>query len=394
MNAAKRKPSPLDWTGTTPERLAAAAARADHAASSHLMAAWDAEVATTQPLDPTQDVAEWAERDIPEPAWLVRSLGWCPGAPHLVAGYGYSGKTTTLQAAAVAIATGRPLWGYYASRRGRVLHLDFEQGARLTLEKYQRLIRAAGVSLPPDTLRLRSLPSYRVGIETAEMLRREIDGFDLVIIDSLRAAAPGIDENDSRIREPLDMLGEVSIATNATIVVVHHARKPSVTDSGASRYAIRGSGAIYDACSSVLVMHGDKGQPPTVSHEKARELGQVVDDFCVAIRDVAGPTGPRWGLEVATFGAEVARAAREAAKAQQAQQAEDRDARMLLDWLRRHPGASLRGIISGAESAGLSVRAARRLTSSLRGQGVITVTTEGPASRHYVSECDRECDHT
>lgn len=92
------------------------------------------------------DAAEIA-RPLPSLSYLVPSLGIASGAPVLVAGYGFSGKTVSLQSFALSIASGRPLWGVYGVRQGRVRHFDFEQGSRVTHERYQRLSRGMGIDL-------------------------------------------------------------------------------------------------------------------------------------------------------------------------------------------------------------------------------------------------------
>jgi hypothetical protein len=48
---------------------------------------------------------------------------------------------------ALSIAAGRPVWGVYGCKRGTVVHVDFEQGRRVTHERYQRLARGMGVDL-------------------------------------------------------------------------------------------------------------------------------------------------------------------------------------------------------------------------------------------------------
>ena len=78
---------------------------------------------------------------LPELDYLVREIGLVAGggAPHLVAGYGFSGKTLALQALALALVTGRPVWGaYHSPHARRVVHVDLEQGDRLTRRRYQR----------------------------------------------------------------------------------------------------------------------------------------------------------------------------------------------------------------------------------------------------------------
>jgi hypothetical protein len=121
-----------------------------------------------------------------------------------------------LQSAAVSIATGQRVWGAYTARQGRVLHIDYEQGHRLTRERYQRL--AAAMLVTPDELEGRlelvSLPQVYLDSPAAEgFLIDKVKGFDLAIVDSLRAAGPTLEENDSAVRGLLDGLNRVSERT-------------------------------------------------------------------------------------------------------------------------------------------------------------------------------------
>lgn len=267
----------------------------------------DADAPDAPPSDASASV--WVTLDVPaifaplEPIkHLVAPLDLCPGAPALFAGYGYSRKTLSAQAMSLAVAAGQSVWGCFSARQGRVLHVDYEQGARLTRERYQRL--ALGMDLGPsdlgDRLALVSMPHVYLDGGTLEgFLVERFAGFDLAIIDSFRAACPSIEENDSSARLVLDVLTRVSERTGCIVVVIHHARKPS-RDSGAggAKMAIRGSGAIFDACGSVLVFEADKGEPTRVSHEKARVTGRLVEDFELSTVDVEIGNDPRAGVLV------------------------------------------------------------------------------------------------
>lgn len=261
-----------------------------------------------EPDTPPRSVASFTKITTPEIfaplppiRYLIRPLDICPGPPGLIAGYGFSAKTMATQSACVSIAADRRVWGAFEARPGRVLHIDYEQGRRLTLERYQRL--CAAEMLTPDDLADRlvvvALPSIYLDHPGAEsVFMRECEGYDLVVVDSLRAAAPSIEENASDVRRVLDMLARVSERTGCTPIVIHHARKPSVEKSGGARMAIRGSGAIFDACSSVLVFEGEKGQPTRVIHEKARTSGVTTDDFLLDVEDVEIDGNPRGGVRV------------------------------------------------------------------------------------------------
>ena len=65
--------------------------------------------------------------------------------------------------------------------------------------------------------------------------------------------------------------------------------------------SVRGSGALYDACGSVLVFAGEKGQPTVVEHEKARMSGRPHAGFRLSIEDVAHGDILNVGLRVSVL---------------------------------------------------------------------------------------------
>lgn len=281
---------------------------------------------------------------LPPIEWACEGLGLAPGAVSMVAGYGYSRKTMALQSLALSVATGRPVWGVWGCKQGRVMHLDYEQGPRLTDERYQRLARGMGFELedvPDEALETYSLPRvYLDQSEHIDELAGIVEGSRLVVVDSLRAAFPKLDENSSEVRSHLDALTRVSVRTGAAIVVIHHARKPTKEAMGGALMSIRGSGALFDACQSVWVFQGAKDTPTTVHHEKDRLRGVTLDPYGLSVEDVPGPSGGRWGLTVTHLEGEQMRghekaqaAARDAAKA-------EADAELLLETIRREPGIS------------------------------------------------------
>ena len=241
---------------------------------------------------------------LPPISWLCESFDVAAGAPVLLAGYGYSGKTVAAQDLALAIATGTNAWGRFPVRTGRVLHLDYEQGSYLDRLRYQRLAAARGIDPRSidGRLVLSPMPGWYIDDDDqGDDLARLSEGFDLGIVDSFRAACPRTDENSSDARVPLDRLTRISEKTGTSWLVIHHARKPSQNAQGGARMAVRGSGALYDACGSVLVFAGEKGDPVTVEHEKARITGRTHEPFQLWIEDVLTDEGPRGGLRVSAI---------------------------------------------------------------------------------------------
>lgn len=238
---------------------------------------------------------------LPPLKYISKGLDLCPGPPALIAGYGYSGKTMLCQDMALCVAAGIPIWGSFGTTQGKVLHLDWEQGTRLTYERYQRL--AAARQLHPDDLRGRldvaCLPEFYIDSAGAEdTLCGLLDGVTLCVIDSFRAAAPGVDENSSAARQPLDMLNRVSEKTGCLSIVIHHARKPTQGAPGGAAMSIRGSAAIFDGCGSVFVVEAEKGKQPRLSQHKAKFAGKEIDDLLVNITDLDMPGEPVRGLAV------------------------------------------------------------------------------------------------
>lgn len=246
-------------------------------------------------------VAELSEALPPIP-WVCEPLGLAPGAVSLVAGYGYSRKTMALQSLGLSVAAGKPAWGLWSVRKGPFVHLDYEQGRRITQERYQRLARGMGfelAALDPGALRVACMPrAYLDESGVFEELIQLVGDASLVLVDSLRAAFPNADENSSEVRVYLDVLSRVSERTGAAITVIHHARKPNAQNGGTATHAIRGSSALFDACQSVYVFEGAKDTPTRVHHEKDRVRGTTLEEFGLTTDDVAGASGPRDGLVV------------------------------------------------------------------------------------------------
>lgn len=231
-------------------------------------------------------------KPLPALAYLVPHLGIATGAPVLVAGYGFSGKTLALQSLALSVASGAPLWGVYTTRRGAVTHLDWEQGARLTSERYQRLAMGMGLNLADLPLRVCVQPCASLGDRDAQTVYdKACEGQALVIVDSLRAADSSADENSSDARRSLDLLNRVAERHGTVVFVIHHANKPKADAPEGNRYRIRGSSAIFDGAASVFVFASEKGQPIRVTHEKCRNRGTTMEDFGLRVTDVDVPAG-------------------------------------------------------------------------------------------------------
>jgi RecA-family ATPase len=182
-------------------------------------------------------------------------------------------------------------------------------------------------------------------------------GRDVVIVDSLRAATAGTDENDSGIRAALDMLGGLSEQTGCRALVIHHARKQGKDDPG-GRYAIRGSSAIFDAVDSAYLFGAEKGEPIHVEQVKARSHGEPADDFALVISDVDAHGDPKAGLRVQLHGAELVTLRREQRHEAAQRVRADRDADKVRAAIAAVPGIGTRDLRARTSLSGDRLAAA------------------------------------
>jgi KaiC/GvpD/RAD55 family RecA-like ATPase len=212
-------------------------------------------------------------------AWVSERWAIAPGAPVLVSGYGGTGKTMLVQALATAVATPGRTWLGEQVRHGPVVHIDHEQGSRETIDRYQRL-GLKGTSdltlcVEPSHWRL----SYPKAADAIRVLGR---GAALLIIDSLRASTPGAEENESSIREFLDILTPISEETGCAMLIVHHSRKGGGDDPGGLE-TVRGSSALVDAASTVISVtreaDGTGSKIPMARLVKTRTTGEATRDL-------------------------------------------------------------------------------------------------------------------
>lgn len=235
--------------------------------------------------------------------YVIPAFDIAPGPPAMLAGYGFSGKSLLALSMAFSVVTGVSLWGQFSTARGSVLFLDWEAHLPSQLERLERMARAAGVDAAALAgLDFAPLPGLWLDspdkASTYDAMRTALDGRALAVFDSYRAAAPTLDENASESRWPLDLLNRVSEATGCACLVIHHARKPPTDGRAADRMSIRGTSALYDACSTVLVASAEKREPITLTHEKAKYSGVPHDDLTLEIEDVPLPGTSTRGLRI------------------------------------------------------------------------------------------------
>lgn len=268
-----------------------------------------------------------ALEDRPPPKSVCRKLEWEVGRPPMLIGPPGAGKTFVVQAAALDLIGGRPLWGcpdFQTHGCSRVLHVDLDQGANKTLRRFKRLLRGLGVDAAIEgearaqlgkryQMDPRDIETFDVdegeglrllSLDPAELARWRsalvdaVKGYDVAFVDSLRRLAPFLDENDSRFSIVPDMMREVSEAAQCVIVLLHHASNKAPAHRGPKPAAgTRGSSAIDGAAGTQLLIEED-GDARRVTQSRAGEAAKL-PAFYLAFQDddQRGPGGIR-GLRI------------------------------------------------------------------------------------------------
>lgn len=237
--------------------------------------------------------------EAPSVSWVCRDLQLGPGRPCALAGAAGSGKNDTAQALALAVVAGLPAFGRWAVTSGRVVHLTYDMGYAGTQLRYRRLANGLGLTLAQLDGRLTTcirpplnLTSDGIEGELCELL----EGHTLCVLDNLRDATPGVDENDSRIGNYLAKFGAACERTGCTGLYLHHT-------PNADPRKLRGSGAILGASGTVWSIEGAKTEPRKLSMMRLHDC--ATDDaapFWLVRRRVEGGAfdvgdGESWWLE-------------------------------------------------------------------------------------------------
>jgi hypothetical protein len=111
--------------------------------------------------------------------------------------------------------------------------------------------------------------------KTIDAVCRQCDSIDLLIVDSVRACAAGVEENTNAASLPLDIAIAASEKTGCCILFLDHAGKPK---EGAERVDLqRGHSSKLDACQTLLALSAAKGKPTLVTCERSQVASE--DDW-------------------------------------------------------------------------------------------------------------------
>lgn len=264
-----------------------------------------------------------------EPPWLVEGLEIVSGRPCVLAAGAGAGKTIFTQSLVLHVALGRSLWGRFAVRQCRVLHLDQDQGIRPTRRRYRRLAAAMGVDAAElgDSLVVLAQPDLFLtepGVEAT--LTELVAGFGLVVLDAWRGFAAGTEENAPEQGDYMRILSRVSEKTGTAFLVLWHSGKEGA-DDGPNKSPMRGSSAAEAASGVVIKLRGPKEGVKTVSFYKHSQewSGDVTEVF--GVRYTGQGKGSPLLVEYVPIGAQDAASAEQDAEARAVQREQKRERR-------------------------------------------------------------------
>lgn len=230
-------------------------------------------------------IAVLLAEDIPETRWLVSpwiesgSIGMIVAPPNI-------GKTLL----AFYFAT------LVACKKMRVAIIEEEGGRRGFQKRISRAVAAVGGEVMCQTIEWSFKPRiHLMNEEDKEALCEELQGYDMVLIDSLARVITGIEENDAKemgqIVEILDFIRE---RTGASVWTVHHTGKSKWKPGEAPRLEDgRGSSALQAGLDTVLGLAPVGDREPGVVQFELHVTKQRDEDVQVTPRRVRiTMTGP------------------------------------------------------------------------------------------------------
>lgn len=216
----------------------------------------------------------------------------------LLAGRPKSGKSWLLLQLAQAIDTGGQFLGR-AATKGCVLFIALEDGERRIHERLH--IR----KWRPVSARF-SFDMFPLNGDGLKQIRASAEPFDVIFLDTFRAACGGADENsNSEMGLLAQALADIAHETQKTVIVAHHTRKGGSDDPFE---LIRGAGAIRAAYDIGLLVERKGKEPEAVLRVESRDV--QVEDMTIRFESSAG-----WTYEGDDRRIEQIRAGRRAVKA-------------------------------------------------------------------------------
>ncbi len=222
---------------------------------------------------------------LPPRNYIVDSL-LARGSITVLGGAGASAKTWITLSLTLAVSRGESWLNRFGTTSVVPLFIDYESGEFETRRRLQALNGGTAAKGSPNIAVCIHPPYALNSPQFAEALERTLPDHPLIVIDSLRAAIPGVDENDSTIRRHIDALRRIRGFQNASILIIAHARKGSAGDV---REQLRGSGAIFDAADEVFMVKPE-GEGEFCVQQTKHRFGPSISPFGFELVDEPGGT--------------------------------------------------------------------------------------------------------
>jgi RecA-family ATPase len=320
--------------------------------------------------------------------WVVNGVFALPSLNTI---YGPPGtlKSMLMADCAVCVAIGRP-WltplppsnaHPFQTTAAPVLWLDFDNGQRLTHERFDALGKTHHLS-ETAPLYYVSMPSPWLNAADAlsiDALAIRVNrlGATLVIIDNLGAISGGVDENSAEMIQVMANLRRLAEKTGAAIVVIHHQRKGSITKAR-SGDSLRGHSSIEAALDLALMVKRDDDDEYRITIESTKTRLVSVHPFAA-----------QWTYEHKPGTVELSEA-----KFWGVPVKEDENTQIikttLLDFVKENPGLSQNKVKEGVRPKlpGIGPRVIRQQILDLSDAGQFTVVDNGngKAAQYYINE--------
>ena len=224
-------------------------------------------------------LGEIFESEDPPDNSICGGLGiWHGDRPMALVGAWGTAKTWIMIWLALQFATARPLFDnpqWPVKRPLRVIIFDYELNLRVYKKRLRELCETMGIDYRTirESIYYYERPKFFLTDPNAyQRFLEESKGFDVILIDALRGAAPGADENKSEFRDNIDKLAELASQANQFVCLLHHAGKGE--DS-----KFRGTSGIGDAVGVMFTVTNDKNDPRGPKKLHNEKMGSNADDY-------------------------------------------------------------------------------------------------------------------
>lgn len=228
-------------------------------------------------MDPILPIKDLMAKQYPAQKWLVDKLIPASGITILSAEPG-SYKTYLLLEAALAVVSGRPLFGQFDTTKTGVLMIDMENGEALLQQRLRELGTPDNEDLP---IYFASRREFTVDKENIELAILNCKAYDvgLLMIDSLVRVHQGDENTAGDMAKVFEMLRQIA-DEGIAVLITHHNRKPG-SNVSSGRHEMRGSSDILAAVDCHIALRRKEGKV-TVEQTKLR-VAKELNPFTLAV---------------------------------------------------------------------------------------------------------------